>query len=277
MAGEKILVVDDVKVVCMGVEAELGDAGYSVSCAYSGKDAIEQAKKNKFDIVFCDLVMPEMDGVETCKKIKEISPTTEVVLISGHPKEVEDKRDAFLAAGGAEAFLRKPFQEGELVETVKKILTKKPTPESETNLVLQGRGLLMGGKYYEAKKILKKAIEADPNNDKLYSYLGEAYLMMKDYIMAILIFGKSSRLNPKWAGNYLNQSYAYSEQGLYEKAVELAKKAIETYPNFSEAYRELGLNLMMLDKKDEAVAALKKTLEFNPGDEDAKLALEIIS
>ncbi|MEW6042495.1 MAG: response regulator [Elusimicrobiota bacterium] len=277
MAGEKILVVDDVKVVCMGVEAELGDAGYQVASAYSGKEAIELVKKEKFDIVFCDLVMPEMDGVETCQKIKEISPSTEVVLISGHPKELEDKRDAFLAAGGAEAFLRKPFQEGELLATAKKIITKKPVAEGETTLVMQGREYLMAGKYYEAKKALRKAIKEDPKNDKLYSYLGEAYLMEKDYIMAVLIFEKSSQINPNWAGNYLNQAYIYSEQGLYGKAIERARKAIEKYPNFAEAYRELGLNLSIIDKDEEAAQALRKAIELNPGDEDAILALEIIT
>lgn len=125
MAGEKILVVDDTKIVCLGLEAELTDVGYQVTSAYSGKEAIHKVKEGSFDLVLLDLVMPEMDGVETCKAIKEINPKTEVVLISGHPSEVEKKKDAFIAAGGKDGFLRKPFLEGEIVEITNRTLAEK--------------------------------------------------------------------------------------------------------------------------------------------------------
>lgn len=125
MAGEKILVVDDTKIVCLGLEAELTDVGYQATSAYSGKEAIHKVKEGSFDLVLLDLVMPEMDGVETCKAIKEINPKTEVVLISGHPSEVEKKKDAFIAAGGKDGFLRKPFLEGEIVEITNRILAEK--------------------------------------------------------------------------------------------------------------------------------------------------------
>lgn len=276
MAEGKILVVDDVKIVCMGVEAELGDAGFDVQSANSGKEAVEKAKKEKYDIAFVDLVMPEMDGVETCQKIKEISPATEIVLISGHPKELEEKRDAFLSAGGAEAFLRKPFLEGELLNVTKKILSKAP-PAQEGDLVSQGKDFLLKGEYADAIGFLKKAIEANSEDDKVYSFLGEAYLMQKDYLMAILVYGKSSAINPKWAGNYLNQGVAYAAQGLYDKAIEMLKKAIEKFPKYAEAYRELGQNLAVQGKNEEAISAFKKAIEFNPHDEDTKFVLKLVS
>ncbi len=275
MADGKILVVDDVKIVCMGVEAELGDAGFDVRSANSGKEAVEKAKKEKFDIAFIDLVMPEMDGVETCQKIKEISPATEVVLISGHPKELEEKRDAFLSAGGAEAFLRKPFQEGELLNVVKKIFSKAPPQDGD--FVSQGKDFLLKGEFADAIGFLKKAIEANPADDKTYSFLGEAYLIQKNYLMAIIAYGKSSKINPKWAGNYLNQGVAYAAQGLYDKAIEMLKKAIEQFPSFAEAYRELGQNLAVQGKNEEAITALKKAVELNPHDEEAKFILKLVS
>ncbi|MFH1353420.1 MAG: response regulator [bacterium] len=276
MAEGKILVVDDVKIVCMGVEAELGDAGFDVQSAYSGKEAVEKAKKEKFDIAFIDLVMPEMDGVETCQKIKEINPATEVVLISGHPKELEEKRDAFLAAGGAEAFLRKPFQEGELLNVAKKILAKPPQA-LDGDLVSKGKDFLLKGEFADAIGFLKKAIETNPEDDKVYSFIGEAYLIKKDYLMAILAYGKSSKINPKWAGNYLNQGVAYAAQGLYDKAIEMLKKAIEQFPKYAEAYRELGQNLAVQGKNEEAISALKKAVELNPHDEEAEFILKLVS
>ena len=122
MAKAKILIIDDTKIVCLGLEAELGDAGYEVSSAYSGQDAVEMVKKEQFDLVYTDLIMPDMNGVETCKQIKQVSPKTEVVLVSGHPEEVDKNRDAFIAAGGRNTFLRKPFLEREIIENTAKIL-----------------------------------------------------------------------------------------------------------------------------------------------------------
>jgi len=122
MAKGKILIVDDTKIICLGLEAELGDEGYDVSIAFSGKEAVEKAKNEHFDLVLTDLIMPEMDGVATCKAIKELSLETDVVLMSGHPQEVEQKKDAFIAAGGRDAFLRKPFMEGEIIEITENLL-----------------------------------------------------------------------------------------------------------------------------------------------------------
>lgn len=125
MADEKILVVDDTKIVCLGLEAELTDAGYQVNSAYSGEEAVEKVKQEKFDLVLCDMVMPGMNGVDTCWEIKRICPETEVVLVSGHPDEVEKRKDAFIEAGGSDHFVRKPFLEGEIVEIIRKLFEEK--------------------------------------------------------------------------------------------------------------------------------------------------------
>lgn len=124
MTKKTIMIVDDTKIICLGLEAELSDEGYNVIIAYTGKQAVEKAKENKIDLVYTDLMMPEMNGVGVCKGIKEISPGTQVVLMSGHPGELEKEKEGFLKAGGRDEFLRKPFMEGEIVEITKKIFEK---------------------------------------------------------------------------------------------------------------------------------------------------------
>jgi len=125
MAGKKILVVDDSELICTTFEDELGEAGYQVVRALSGKEAIEKARKERFDLAYVDLVMPDMDGVETCKAIVEISPETKAILISGHPDRVEERGKDFISAGGEDMFLIKPFAKGKLVETTRELLKAK--------------------------------------------------------------------------------------------------------------------------------------------------------
>ena len=127
MNKSKILVVDDELVVRMGVQEQLKDAGYEVLMAEGGKQAAALAQKEKFQLAFVDLWMPEMDGVEVCKLIKKHSPETEVILISGRPDGFGGREGDFVKVGGGNFFLYKPFLEGELLEAVQKVLAPKPT------------------------------------------------------------------------------------------------------------------------------------------------------
>ena len=127
MEKQKILVIDDEKVVGVAIQEELSDAGYDVATADGGQAAMKLIQKAKFKLAFVDLWMPEMDGVETCKKIKEVSPETEVILISGRPDGFGGREGDFVKAGGVNFFLYKPFLEGELLEAVQKVLAPKPT------------------------------------------------------------------------------------------------------------------------------------------------------
>lgn len=122
MAKGKILIIDDEKIFLEAHREEIEEAGHEVKIALSGKEAIALARKEKFNIVFVDLVMPEMNGVEVCKEIKKISPKTEVTLISGHPEEIRRYEIDFITAGGREEWLRKPLGEDELSNVAEKIL-----------------------------------------------------------------------------------------------------------------------------------------------------------
>ena len=121
MRRAKILVIDDEKLILKGFQRELESAGYYVKGFASGKEAVEHFRKEPFDIIYVDLVMPEMNGVDICKEIKEISPKTELVLISGHPEEVFRFQTAFWHAGGRDEILRKPLLENELLDVTLKI------------------------------------------------------------------------------------------------------------------------------------------------------------
>jgi len=121
----KIMVIDDEKVILMGVKKELEAEGYEVTGFSNGKEAAAATKTEKFAIAFVDLWMPEMDGVETCKLIKANSPKTAVLLISGRPDGFGGREGDFIKEGGLDFFLYKPFMEGELLQITRKVLKEE--------------------------------------------------------------------------------------------------------------------------------------------------------
>lgn len=121
----RVLLVDDEALILLGWEHSLKSAGYDVETALNAKEAMEIVHKQKPDIVITDMVMPEMNGVELCRKIKTISPETEVILLSGLPEETDDYQRDFISAGGKDIFLSKPLSTKEIIRSVETIMQEK--------------------------------------------------------------------------------------------------------------------------------------------------------
>ncbi|MBU1043264.1 MAG: response regulator [Candidatus Omnitrophica bacterium] len=119
----KILVVDDEPIVCRGLEKILQSAGFEVHSACSGKEAIEKIKQTDYGLMFVDLVMPEMDGIETCKQLRQLAPKASIVSMTGKlDQDPIDKEIEFTRAGGVSHYLYKPFARDEIITVVKKEL-----------------------------------------------------------------------------------------------------------------------------------------------------------
>ena len=87
----KILVVDDEKLLVKGMKFNLENEGYEVECAYDGAAAVELARSNRFDLIILDVMMPELDGVEACMRIREFSNVPVIMLTA--KSEDADKVD----------------------------------------------------------------------------------------------------------------------------------------------------------------------------------------
>jgi len=118
----KVLVVDDHNGVLESFKEILRIKDYEVSCFSTGKEAIESMKTAKYDFAFVDLKMPEMDGIEVLKRIKEIDPTVEVIIITAYSSE-ESFANAITL--GAMEYLRKPFLMGEVYALSERALRKR--------------------------------------------------------------------------------------------------------------------------------------------------------
>ncbi|MGH7491912.1 MAG: response regulator [bacterium] len=118
----RILAVDDEPVVLNSFRKILVVAGYAVDTVESGREALGLVQKNKYDFVFTDLKMPEMDGLDVVKGVKHFSPETDVVMITGYAT-IESAVNAMKF--GALDYVQKPFTEDELVEFTKKCLMRR--------------------------------------------------------------------------------------------------------------------------------------------------------
>ena len=123
----KILVVDDEKLLVKGIKFNLENEGYQVSAAYDGAAAVELAKKEDFDLIILDLMMPVLSGTEACMKIREFSDVPVIMLTAR--SEDADKLMGF--ACGADDYVTKPFNILELKARIRALL-KRAAPKAET-------------------------------------------------------------------------------------------------------------------------------------------------
>ncbi len=118
----RILAVDDEAVILDSFRKILVIAGYAIDTVESGREALGLVQKHRYDFVFTDLKMPEMDGLDVIKGVKHFSPETDVIVITGFAT-IETAVDAMKF--GAMDYVQKPFTEDELVEFTKKCLIRR--------------------------------------------------------------------------------------------------------------------------------------------------------
>ena len=116
----RILVVDDEKTLVKGMKFNLENEGYEVECAYDGAASLDLAREGRFDLIILDVMMPEMDGIEACMKIREFSNVPIIMLTA--KSEDADKLMGF--ESGADDYLTKPFNILELKARVRALLRR---------------------------------------------------------------------------------------------------------------------------------------------------------
>ena len=124
MSREKILLVDDEPDIIEFLGYNLTKEGYDVTTSTSGKEAVELAKKIKPDLILLDVMMPEMDGIETCQEIRGIDDIKNT-LIAFLSARGEDYSQVAGLDAGADDYITKPIKPRLLVSRVKAILRRK--------------------------------------------------------------------------------------------------------------------------------------------------------
>ena len=135
----KILVVDDERTLVKGIKFNLENEGYQVECAYDGAAAVELARNDKFDLLILDVMMPEVDGLEACMRIREFSNVPIIMLTA--KSEDADKLMGFEC--GADDYLTKPFNILELKARVRALLRRAAGVQRSRGAVLTAGDLTL--------------------------------------------------------------------------------------------------------------------------------------
>lgn len=118
--ASKVLVVDDEKLIVKGIRFSLEKDDYEVDTAYDGGEALEKAKKNPYDIILLDLMLPVMNGMDVCRQIREFSDVPIVMLTA----KGEDMDKILGLEYGADDYITKPFNILEVKARIKAILRR---------------------------------------------------------------------------------------------------------------------------------------------------------
>ena len=124
----KILVVDDERVMVKGIKFNLENEGYQVDTGSDGEEAVDKARTGQFDLIILDLMMPKIDGLQACMKIREFSNVPVIMLTA--KGEDTDKIIGFEC--GADDYITKPFNILELKARIRALLRRAGPPPSSS-------------------------------------------------------------------------------------------------------------------------------------------------
>ena len=134
----KILVVDDELLLVKGMKFNLENEGYTVETAYDGATAIDMAKTEEFDLIILDLMMPQVDGLTACMRIREFSNVPIIMLTA----RSEDTDKIIGLESGADDYITKPFNILELKARIRALLRRASMPAAGPSAaVIERRGL----------------------------------------------------------------------------------------------------------------------------------------
>lgn len=118
MTIEKILLVDDSSTELKKLEGIVTSAGYTVITATSGGDAIEKIKSEMPDVIFCDIIMEDMNGFQVCRAVKSEDATKNIPIVLVSSKNEETDK-VWGEEQGATAYITKPYTDDQILDQLK--------------------------------------------------------------------------------------------------------------------------------------------------------------
>jgi two-component system nitrogen regulation response regulator NtrX len=168
MDTPKILIIDDERSIRRTLKEILEFENYQVEAVEDGISGVKEAKENNYDVIFCDIKMPQMDGIEVLTKLKNDGLDTPIIMISGHGN-IETAVESI--KNGAYDFIEKPLDLNRILVTIKNALDRS--------------GLV------EETKILKKQIKLQSNN---YEIIGASAPLEKIKEMIVKVAPSDARV-----------------------------------------------------------------------------------
>jgi len=163
----RILVVDDEETIIRLYTRILEGSGHTVGVAKSGQEAIAQVQENKFDLVFLDLKLPDDEGIEILKKIKDKLEWAPVIIATAHPS-LKSSIDA-IKTGGVYEYMIKPFKGPDLLVAIKRVMEKAELTIENKRLLrkLESSNQALLERVEELEEIAKRAFEYEAQISEL--------------------------------------------------------------------------------------------------------------
>ena len=188
--ANKVLVVDDEKLIVKGLKFSLEQDGMQVECAYDGEEALECARKNSYDMILLDIMLPKMDGMEVCQQIREFSDVPIIMLTA----KGEDMDKILGLEYGADDYITKPFNILEVKARIKAILRRNSKASAKTEA---------------SSRIETGDMRMDCDSRSLFIHDKEVYLTAKEFDLLELlvlnpnkVYSRETLLNTIWGYDY---------------------------------------------------------------------------
>ena len=221
----KILVVDDEKVLVKGIKFNLESEGYQVEAGYDGEEAVELARSGSFDLIILDLMMPKIDGLQACMRIREFS-NVPIIMLTARSEDT-DKIIGFEC--GADDYITKPFNPMEVIARLKAHLRRAGNSAPKTltvgaltldtaamQLYKDGRPILLTPTEYKILAQLMGAPGRIFTKVQLYEGIAGEYFESNDNTMMVHI----SNLRAKVEDDPSHPKYIKTVRGLGYKIEE---------------------------------------------------------
>ncbi len=187
--GNKILVVDDEKLIVKGIRFSLEQDGYEVDCAYDGEEALELARQTQYDVVLLDLMLPVYSGLEVCQEIRSFSDMPIIMLTA----KGEDMDKILGLEYGADDYITKPFNILEVKARIKAIIRRSKRVEQPV----------------KPHVVEKKDLKMDLESKRAFIRDKEINLTTKEFDLLELlvthpnkVYGREELLNMIWGYDY---------------------------------------------------------------------------
>jgi two-component system KDP operon response regulator KdpE len=162
----RILVVDDEPNIIATIAPLLRTRGYDVFSAMSGHAALDSFDRDKPDLVILDLGLPDLDGVDVCRRLRERSPGVQILVLSARGAE-DDKVNALDA--GADDYVTKPFGAGELLARIRAALRRVDSPAQSSEPISRA-GLVVDRERFRVVRDGEE-VRLTPKEFELLSYM----------------------------------------------------------------------------------------------------------
>ncbi|MFD2627919.1 response regulator transcription factor [Oceanobacillus kapialis] len=164
---QNILIVDDEKSIVTLLNFNIEKAGFQTDVAYDGAEAIKKAEANDYDLIILDLMLPEMDGMEVCKYLRNNKIDTPILMLTAKDEEFDKVLGLEL---GADDYLTKPFSPKEVIARMKAILRRSNKEKKSSYSSLKIGELTVYPERYEAE-IGEKVVTFTRKEFELLHYL----------------------------------------------------------------------------------------------------------